>query len=92
MAMNRYITTAAVSLPAGAFTAEIYATGGGTVFGTGGWANSAGHYGSGGTVVIPARTPLLLDPAGQVFAAIGAGNLTLVTPAQESGGIDGTAN
>ena len=51
-----------------------------------------GLYGSGGTVTIPRGTVLMLDPAGAVFTAIGAGNLTAWTGAQESGGTDGTAN
>jgi hypothetical protein len=35
---------------------------------------------------------IALDPAGQLFTAIGAGNLRQVTPAQEDGGSYGTAN
>ena len=56
------------------------------------YAQGAGLYGSGGTVTIPRGTVLMLDPAGAVFTAIGAGNLTAWTGAQESGGTDGTAN
>lgn len=89
MALNRYIVTSAQVLPAGAFTLDASS---GLRFGTGSTANGAGNYGSGGGVIVPKGRLLLLDPAGQVFAAIGAGNLALVTPAQETGGFYGTAN
>jgi hypothetical protein len=92
MALNRYITTSTVTLTPGTFTAGVFSTGAATVFGTGGYASAAGNYGSGGTVTIPKGTVLMLDPAGAVFTAIGAGNLTAYSEAQETGGHYGTAN
>ena len=36
--------------------------------------------------------PIMLDPAGPLYALIGAGNLKADTAAQETGGLNGTSN
>lgn len=89
MAITRYVVTSQVNLAAGAFTLDATT---GLRFGTGGWAQGVGLYGSGGGWVIPKGTLLELDSASPLVTAIGAGNLSAVTPGQETGGFYGTAN
>lgn len=90
MAINNYILTGQITVAAG--------TAATVVAGEPGTAGASG-YGSVSTTGGPtwAQTYLkgqliALDPAGALFAAIGGGNLRLVTPAQETGGSYGTAN
>jgi hypothetical protein len=93
VAVGRYITTSQVTLAPG--TAALNVAAGTTTAwqpGTESFASAAGNYGSGGSVVIPKGTVLMLDPTGPVYTAIGAGNLTAFSEAQETGGQYGTAN
>jgi hypothetical protein len=69
MALNRYIVTADVTVPAG--TATPVSGGPGTVS----WAGPAGAWAEGYPVTFTRGTPIVLDPAGPLYAAIGAGNL-----------------
>jgi len=90
MAINRYVLTADVTVPAG--TAATVVAG---EPGTGGAAGFGGAPTTGGPVWARTykRGQLIdLDPAGSQFTAIGAGNLRQVTPAQETGGSLGTGN
>jgi hypothetical protein len=73
MALSRYVITSTVTVPAGAAAAPAAGEPG-----TGGQAG----YGSGATAGVSlygaayqAGTPVVLDPAGGLYAAIGAGNL-----------------
>lgn len=94
MAINNYVLTATVNVPAG--------TPATVVAGEPGTGGPAGYGNTGmtaGTWAQPWATTFLqgqlirLDTAGQLFTAIGAGNLRQVTPAQESGGVGiGTSN
>lgn len=69
MAINRYVLTATVTVPAGAFTL------GGNGFGTGSYAQGAGEYGSAASTTWVKGTVIEADPAGALFTAIGSGNL-----------------
>ena len=55
-------------------------------------ATVAGTYGDIRPVTYPKGQLIALDPAGQLYAAIGAGNLRLISAVQESGGGFGTSN
>ena len=70
MALSRFVLTATVTVPAGAFTASSNG------FGTGSYAQGAGEYGSNGGTTWIKGTVIEADPAGALYAAIGAGNLT----------------
>lgn len=95
MALNRYVLTATVTVPAGAFTADVITggtpsttTGAGAPadFGTGSWAQSAGHYESGAGATWYAGQVIWADPAGKLFTAIGAGNLRAFTDGTDAAG------
>jgi hypothetical protein len=88
MAINRYVVTADVTVPAGTAAAPVAgepATGGAAGYGsaatTGGplWGTS-----------YPKGTVIMLDPAGSLYNAIGAGNLRAFTDLDASRG--GTSN
>jgi hypothetical protein len=89
MALNQYVLTATVTLPSGAFTLGgsdviIDQAGAGGGFGTGSYAQSASHYGSGAGSVAGSTTwyrgqIIWADPAGALFTAIGSGNLQQIT-------------
>jgi hypothetical protein len=95
MALARYKLTSTVTVPAGTAAAVVAGEPG-----TGGAAGYGSALVSAG--IVPARWAagftfikgivIMLDPAGAVYAAIGGGNLTPFTGAQESGGIDGVSN
>jgi len=94
VAINRYRLNSKVTLPAGSFTADVItgATAGTTTgigapgnFGTGSYAQGSGKWGSGGGATWLAGMELLLDPAGALYTAIGAGNLTQITTADDVG-------
>jgi hypothetical protein len=91
MALARYVLTQTTTVPAGAYTSDV--TEGGTPgtvtgtgapanFGTGSWAQRAGHYESGAGTTWYAGQLVWLDPAGKTYAAIGAPNLA--APARRS--------
>jgi hypothetical protein len=81
MALNRYVLTADVTVPAG--TATPVAGGLGIVS----W-GGPGPY----PAVYPKGTPLLLDPAGPAYAAIGAGNLRAFADGTDTAGHQALAN
>lgn len=98
MAINRYRLNSKVTLPAGAFTPDVVATGTSVTpgagapanFGTGSNAQGASVYGSGAGAAGGSTTwlqgmELLLDPAGKLYTAIGSGNLTQITSADDVG-------
>ncbi|HEY2638964.1 MAG TPA: hypothetical protein VGI66_03645 [Streptosporangiaceae bacterium] len=94
MAINNYVLTATVTVAAGTPATVVAGEPG-----TGGPAGYGNVGETAGTWAQPWPTTFLkgqliaLDPAGQLFAAIGSGNLRQVTPAQESGGLGiGTSN
>lgn len=93
MAINQYELTATVVVPAGA-PAVVVAGEPGTAgpAGYGSEATAAGTYGDVRPVTYNKGQLIALDPTGQLYAAIGAGNLRQVTAAQESGGGFGTSN
>jgi hypothetical protein len=101
MALNRYVLTAAVTIPAGAFTSDV--TEGGTPgtttgtgapanFGTGSWAQSAGQYESGAGTNWQPGLVVWADPAGKLYAAIGASNLRAWVDGQDAVGRAALAN
>lgn len=93
MAINQYELTATVTVPAGtAATVVAGEPGTGGAAGYGNQASVAGTYGDIRPVTYKIGQLIALDPTGQLYAAIGAGNLRLVTPSQESGGGFGTSN
>jgi hypothetical protein len=87
MAINNYLLTATVTVPAGTAATVVPGepgTGGPAGFGI--KASVAGTYGDVRPVTYQLGQLIALDPTGQLFTAIGGGNLRLVTPAQETGG------
>lgn len=98
MAINRYRLNTKVTLPAGAFTFDdvvggsagtVTGTGSPANFGTGSYAQGAGNWGSGagggGSTTWLQGMELLLDPTGKLYTAIGAGNLTQISTADDVG-------
>lgn len=99
MAINRYRLTAKVTLPAGTYTPDVQTGTASTTplgvgspanFGTGSYAQGAGEWGSGagpdgGSTTWLAGMELLLDPTKALYTAIGAGNLTQITSADDVG-------
>ena len=87
MALNRYVLTATVSVPAGTPAAPVAGEPG-----TGG----AAGYGSSATplsaAIFVADQAILLDPAGPWYAAIGAGNLRPFVDGTDTVGREGLAN
>jgi hypothetical protein len=90
MTVQRYILTSTVTVAAGA-AATVTAG----EPGTGGAAGYGGTPTTGGPpwpVTYQQGQPIALDPAGPLYALIGAGNLKADTDAQETGGLNGTSN
>ncbi len=91
MALARYVITSAVTVPAG--TAATPAAGEPATGGAAGYGNAAI---SAGAVLWPttyiAGTAIVLDPAGPLYAAIGAGNLRAYVQGQDDVGHGGLAN
>jgi hypothetical protein len=73
MALNRYVVTATTTIPAG--TAATPAAGEPATGGAAGYGSAATTGGPLWPVTFLAGTPIVLDPAGALYAAIGAGNL-----------------
>jgi hypothetical protein len=97
MALNRYILTANVTV--GADAAATMAAGEPGTGGAAGFGNAASvspptatKYGLNPAVTFLKGTPVLLDPAGSVFSAIGAGNLRNWVQGQDDVGHAGLAN
>jgi hypothetical protein len=80
MALNRYVVTADTTVPAG--TATAVSGGPGTVS----WAGPAGAWAEGYPVTFRRNTVIMLDPAGSLYAAIGAGNLRAFTDGTDTVG------
>ena len=86
MALNRYVLTATVTVPAGTPAAD--ANG----FGLETFSGPSGAWAAGFPQTFQAGQVIVLDPAGALYAAIGAGNLKPYTAAQETGGSLGVSN
>lgn len=92
-ALSTYIVVNTTTVPAGvAATVVAGEPGTGGPAGFGSESVVAGTYGDVRPVTYKAGQLIALDPAGELYAAIGAGNLRLVTPGQETGGTLGTSN
>lgn len=99
MAINRYRLNTKITLPAGTFTPDVQTGTASTTplgvgapanFGTGSNAQGANVFGSGAGAAGGSTTwlqgmELLLDPTGKLYTAIGAGNLTQITSADDVG-------
>lgn len=82
MALNRYVVTADTILPAGTATAV-----------AGGQGNTVSWSGTGGLAPTLRRGQvLMLDPAGALYTAIGAGNLRPWVDGQDTVGHAGLSN
>jgi hypothetical protein len=91
MALSKYVLTATVTIPAGTVSTPVAGEPG-----TGGAAGYGNSSTTAGESLWPTTyikgTVIELDPAGVIYAAIGAGNLKAYAAVQESGGIDGVSN
>lgn len=94
MAINNYVLTATVTLAAGTpATVVAGEPGTGGAAGYGNIGETAGTWAQPWATTFYEGQLIRLDTAGQLYAAITAGNLRQVTPAQESGGLGiGTSN
>lgn len=98
MALARWVLTADVTLPAGAFTENLYAAAGTPVNGTGSNAQGAGLWGSNGGSFFRKGMIIWADSAGgnggasALYTAIGAANLRAFVDGQDTVGRHGTAN
>ncbi len=75
MALSRYVVTATTTIPAGTAATPVAgepATGGAAGYGSAATSAGVGYF----PQTWLAGTAIVLDPAGAVYAAIGAGNLT----------------
>jgi hypothetical protein len=91
MALNRYVLTATVMVPAGTITTPIAGEpGSGGAAGFGSTSVSAGYGYFGQTFI--AGTAIVLDPAGALYAAMGAGNLRAYVQGQDDRGGAALAN
>jgi hypothetical protein len=91
MALSRYVLTGNVSIPAGTaatVTAGEPGTGGAAGFGS---AETASGYGYFGQSFIRGQV-IVLDPAGALYSAIGAGNLRAYNQGQDDVGHAALAN
>jgi len=86
VALNRYVLTSAVTVPAGTATP----VSGGP--GTASWAGPAGAWAEGFPVTFQRGQVIVLDPAGSLYSAIGAGNLRAFTDGQDMVGHVAPAN
>jgi hypothetical protein len=92
VALNRYVLTATVTVPAGTITTPIVAGEPGTG-GAAGFGNTSTSAGFGlWPQTFLAGQAIILDPAGPLFAAIGAGNLRLFTQGTDDVGHQALAN
>jgi len=92
MALNRYVLTATVTVPAGTITTPIVAGEPGTG-GAAGFGNTSTSAGFGlWPQTFLAGQAIILDPAGALFTAIGAGNLRLFTQGVDDVGHQALAN
>jgi hypothetical protein len=85
MALNRYVLTATVTVPAGTLATLVAGepgTGGAAGFGN---ASTSAGYGLFPQTFIKG-TPIILDPASALYTAIGAGNLRAFVDGQDTVG------
>ena len=85
MALSRYVLSATVTVPAGTPATPAAgepATGGAAGYGNASISAGAGYF----PQTFLAGTAIILDPAGQVYAAIGAGNLRAYVQGQDDRG------
>ena len=91
MALSRYVLTATVTVPAG--TPAIPAAGEPATGGAAGYGNTSTSAGIGYfPQTFIAGTTIVLDPAGALYAAIGAGNLRPYVQGQDDVGHAALAN
>jgi len=91
VALSRYVVTNTTTVPAGTpatVTAGEPGTGGAAGYGSASTSAGIGYF----PQTFIAGTPIVLDPAGQVYAAIGAGNLRAYVPGQDDVGHAALAN
>jgi hypothetical protein len=81
MALNKYVLTSTITLTQG--TAATVVAGETNTGGLGGFPTTGGPA---FPVMLIKGTPIVLDPAGQVYAAIGAGNLRAWVDGQDAVG------
>jgi hypothetical protein len=86
MPVQRFVVTADTTVPAG--TATPVSGGLGTVS----WAGPAGAWAEGFGVTFRRGTAIVLDPAGPLYAAIGAGSLRAFVQGQDDAGHAGISN
>jgi hypothetical protein len=92
MALNRYVLTAKVTVPAGAYTADVATPGTSANFGTGSYAQGASEYGSaGGATWYPGQV-IWADPSGALYTAIGSGSLRAFADGTDTNGHWGVSN
>jgi hypothetical protein len=90
MALNRYVLTATVTVPAG--TAATPVAGEPQTGAPAGPGNAATTGGPLFATTYLAGTAIVLDPAGALYAAIGAGNLRAYVQGQDDAGHAALAN
>ena len=90
MALNRYVLTATTTVPAG--TPATPAAGEPATGGAAGYGNASTTSGPLWPTTYLAGTAIVLDPAGQLYAAIGAGNLRAYVQGQDDVGHQGLSN
>ncbi len=91
MALSKFVLTSTVTIPPGTITTPVAGEpGSGGAAGYGSTSTSAG-YGVFAQTLQQGQV-IVLDPAGALFTAIGAGNLRSFTAAQETGGSLGVSN
>jgi hypothetical protein len=86
MALNRYVVTADTTVAAG--TATTVSGGPGTVS----WAGPAGAWAEGFPVTFQRGQVIVADPAGSLYAAIGAPNLRAFADGTDTAGHGALAN
>ena len=90
MPVNRYVLTADVTVPAGTLATPVAGEPG-----TGAPAGPRNAATTGGPLFATAYrkgTPIMLDPAGPLYTAIGAGNLRAFTDGTDGAGRPGISN
>ena len=90
MALQRYVLTASVTAPAG--TAATVVPGDPATGGAAGYGNAATTGGPLWPTAYQVGQVIVLDPAGALFAAIGAGNLRAYVQGQDDVGHAALAN
>lgn len=90
MTVNRYVLTSTVAVAAGTPSTPVAGEPG--TGGAAGFGNASTTAGPLWPETFLVGQQIMLDPAGALYAAIGAGNLRALATGQETGGQIGTAN